>query len=214
VGRKLVVGLGNPGPEYEATWHNLGFHAVRNLAKIVRTSLKSQRDSLIGRGRFAGHDVFLVLPQSYMNRSGLPVSRLARKYRVEDEDILVILDDHDLPRGTLRLRESGGDGGHRGLRSVLSEMGTSMIPRLRLGFRDESVDTRAGGYDDLADRVLEPANDAEREFMARISRTAAEVARDWISLGSIGAMNRHNNRRIEEPGDGEQPGDHREQNDS
>lgn len=198
--RRLVVGLGNPGPEYEATWHNLGFLAVRFLAKTVKTSLKSQRDTLIGRGRFAGHDVFLLLPQTYMNRSGRSVARIVREQRIDEQDILIILDDHDLPRGSLRMRESGGDAGHRGLRSVLQELGTSYVPRLRIGFRDESVDDQAGGYDDLADRVLEPLVGDELEYMNLMAQAGAEAARDWLALGVIGAMNHHNNRHIVSPG--------------
>jgi len=201
VGRRLVVGLGNPGPEYDETWHNLGFHAVRALAKIVRASLKPQRQALIGRGRYAGHDVFLLLPQTYMNRSGEPVARLAAQQRIADSDILVLLDDHDLPRGLLRIRESGGDGGHRGLRAVLDELGTMQIARLRIGFRDETVDAKAGGYPDLAERVLKPLNDAEREHMGRMAEGAAEAARDWLALGIIGAMNQNNNRKISPSGD-------------
>ena len=201
MGRRLVVGLGNPGPEYDATWHNLGFHAVRALAKIVRASLRSQYQCLLGRGRYAGHDVFLLLPQTYMNRSGEPVLRIAREQRLDERDILVLLDDHDLPRGQIRLRESGGDGGHRGLRSILDELGTSDIPRLRIGFRDESVDPKAGGYRDLADRVLEPLNESEREYMMRMAEGAGEAARDWLAMGIIGAMNHNNNRRIPAPGE-------------
>lgn len=207
MGRKLVVGLGNPGPEYEATWHNLGFHAVRAFAKVVRTSLKSKRDSLIGRGRFAGHDVFLILPQTYMNRSGRPVARIARENRIEDENILVVIDDHDLPRGLLRMRESGGDGGHRGLRSVLEEVGTNQVPRLRIGFRNEAVDSEVGGYDDLADRVLEPVGKVEKKHMASMAKAAAEAIRDWVALGSVSAMNHHNNRRIMPPGEAEGSGE-------
>ncbi|MFH0883158.1 MAG: aminoacyl-tRNA hydrolase [bacterium] len=201
MGRRLVVGLGNPGPEYDATWHNLGFHAVRALAKIVRASLRAQNQCLLGRGRYAGHDIFLLLPQTYMNRSGEPVARIVREQRIYDYDTLVLLDDHDLPRGQLRMRESGGDGGHRGFRSILNELGTSEIPRLRIGFRDETVDPKAGGYQDLADRVLEPLSETEHEFMMRIAEGAGEAARDWLALGIIGAMNHNNNRRILAPGD-------------
>ena len=200
MGQRLVVGLGNPGPEYDSTWHNLGFQAVRALAKLLRTSVKSSRDALIGRGRRSGHDVFLMLPQSYMNLSGRPVSRFAREHRIDTDEILIILDDHDLPRGQMRMRMDGGDGGHRGLRSVLQELGTQAVPRLRIGIRDEGADPEVGGYQDLADRVLEPLSASEKEHFITMSEGAAKFALDWITLGTVTAMNRHNGRRISPPG--------------
>lgn len=200
MGRRLVVGLGNPGPEYEHTWHNLGFHAVRQLAAMLKTSLKSRRDVLIGRGRRSGHDVFLLLPQTFMNLSGQAVSRIAREQRLDPEEILVIFDDHDLPLGQLRIREEGGDGGHRGLRSVLTELGVPWVPRLRIGFRDETQDEQVGGYDDLADRVLTPLTEAQKEHMQAMAKAAGRAALDWVTLGITVAMNRHNGYRVEPPG--------------
>ena len=200
MGRRLVVGLGNPGPEYESTWHNLGFHTVRELAAKLKTSLRSSSGALVGRGRYAGHDVFLMLPQSYMNLSGKPVSKLARKEGIDAEEILVILDDHDLPRGMLRMRTGGGDGGHRGLRSVIQELGGQDVARLRIGIRDETEDPEAGGYGDLADRVLNPLEDAEKKHFEAMSKAASLAVVDWIGVGPVGAMNRHNGLRILPPG--------------
>lgn len=199
MGQRLVVGLGNPGPEYDSTWHNLGFQSVRALAASLRTSVKSHRDALIGRGRYAGNDVFLMLPQSYMNLSGRPVERFVREHRIDVDEILVILDDHDLPRGQLRLRSEGGDGGHRGLRSILHELGSQRVARLRIGIRDEAIDPEVGGYDDLADRVLEPLSAAEKEHFDAMAEGAAQAALAWISVGVVAAMNRHNRQKILPP---------------
>jgi len=199
MGRRLVVGLGNPGPEYEKTWHNLGFSSVRDLAKRMKTSLKSRRDVLIGRGRYAGHDVFLMLPQTYMNRSGIPVERFARENRIDAEEILVIFDDHDLPLGRLRMRESGGDGGHRGLKSILHEIGLPNVARLRIGIRDEDSSPEVGGYEDLADRVLAPLSEREYEYFKVLAEGSSRAAMDWIIAGCRMAMNRNNGRVIAPP---------------
>ncbi len=199
MGCRLVVGLGNPGPEYDKTWHNLGFQTVRALATRLRTSVKLRSNSLLGRGRHAGHDVFLLLPQDYMNLSGLAVSRVAREQKVNADEILIIFDDHDLPKGLLRMRPSGGDGGHRGLRSIIHELGAQNVARLRVGFRDQNLDPEAGGYDDLKDRVLKPLEDDEYDHFKAMAKGASQAALDWIGLGTQVAMNRHNNRLIISP---------------
>ncbi|MCB2200697.1 aminoacyl-tRNA hydrolase [bacterium] len=200
MGRRLVVGLGNPGPEYESTWHNLGFHTVRQLATKLKVSLRTSGDALVGRGRYAGHDIFLMLPQSYMNLSGKPVSKLARGEGIDADEILVILDDHDLPRGMLRMRTGGGDGGHRGLRSIQNELGGQQVGRLRIGIRDEELDPEAGGYEDLADRVLDTLDENDVKHLEAMATAAARASLDWISVGPVGAMNRHNGLRIAPPG--------------
>ncbi len=196
MGRKLVVGLGNPGPEYEQTWHNLGFRIVRHLARRLKTSLRQRDVVLYGKARFAGHEVNLILPQEYMNLSGRAVRRWADRLHVEDEDILVVFDDHDLPRGMMRMRAAGGDGGHRGLRSVLREMGTPAISRLRVGIRDDVSDPDVGGYEDLADRVLESLTAEETEQMELMAAGASQAVTDWLVGGIRMAMNRNNGKHL------------------
>jgi PTH1 family peptidyl-tRNA hydrolase len=205
MGRRLVIGLGNPGPEYERTWHNLGFRVVRSLAKRMKVSLKQHEDALVGQGRYLGHEVTLILPSLYMNRSGIPVLGWAKKLNLFEEDILVIYDDHDLPRGSLRMKPFGGDGGHRGLRSVLYETGTDNIPRLRVGIRDEESDPEAGGYEDLADRVLEELSDEEFKYLELVAKGASAAVVEWLRNGITVSMNRHNNRRIYQPGKEPEP---------
>lgn len=106
--KRLVVGLGNPGPEYEKTWHNLGFHVVREVAKRTRSGLKLSGDVLLATGKFAGTDLFLALPQTYMNLSGVPVARLMKQHQLHDDEVLVVFDDHDLPRGRCGYVHPGG----------------------------------------------------------------------------------------------------------
>ncbi len=200
--RRLVAGLGNPGPEYEHTWHNLGFRVMREVAARHKIGLHRKGDALVGHGSASGREITLLLPLTYMNLSGREVARWARKLNLHDDEILVVYDDHDLPRGRLRLRPSGGDGGHRGMRSVLAEVGGNAVNRLRLGIRDDSEDPEAGGYADLADRVLTPLTTCEEKHVEAITVAAARVVQDWVGRGVVEAMNRHNNTRVNAPGDG------------
>lgn len=193
---KLVVGLGNPGSQYESTWHNLGFRVVKEIASRLKIGFNLANDIRLADGRFAGERVLLAQPMSYMNRSGIPVARIVRKYEISDDRMLVIFDDHDLPRGRLRFRPGGGDGGHRGMKSILTELSGGDIPRLRIGVRDETVDVQAGGYADLADRVLKPLTDCEEKHVQRIAAAAAEATFDWLRNGIRFAMNHHNRRQI------------------
>ncbi|GBE29211.1 peptidyl-tRNA hydrolase [bacterium BMS3Bbin04] len=200
---RLIVGLGNPGPEYEATWHNLGFRAVRQVAKLLKTGFHQADEALVGQASYARLDVRLLLPQTFMNRSGQPVRRLVRKLDLQPQEILIVYDDHDLPRGQLRMRERGGDGGHRGLRSVLFELASDNVARLRVGIRDENHDPEVGGYEDLADRVLDPLTVDELAHLDGMAVAAADAARDWLVLGAKRAMNIHNRKRVPFPGEGE-----------
>ncbi len=197
---RLIVGLGNPGPQYESTWHNLGFWTVRRLAKKLKCSLRNAEEALVGQVTYARSSVHMMLPQTYMNLSGKPVQRLVKQLNLDPEEILVIYDDHDLPRGRLRIRESGGDGGHRGLRSILYEVASDNVPRLRVGIRDELHDPEVGGYDDLADRVLDELTEEELAHLEAMSVAAADAARDWLVLGSRRTMNIHNRKRVPIPG--------------
>ncbi|MDP8208426.1 MAG: aminoacyl-tRNA hydrolase [Candidatus Electryonea clarkiae] len=207
MGKRLVIGLGNPGPKFEQTWHNLGFRITREIALKIKCSLKSRKEALIGRSGSGKNEIILMLPQTYMNLSGLPSARWAKKLNIAEEDILVILDDHDLPRGSLRIRKAGGDGGHRGLRSVLNELNSNNIPRLRVGIRDERESPDVGGYDDLADKVLDTLSAREEMHLQKIKVVAANAVREWLNNGISSAMNKYNNRRIILPIGNSDPGD-------
>ncbi|MDL2285068.1 aminoacyl-tRNA hydrolase [Oxalobacter sp. OttesenSCG-928-P03] len=133
---RLIVGLGNPGPEYEQTRHNAGFWFIDNLLHRVNApSLKkeSRFQSLAGRARIGGQDVWLMEPQTFMNLSGRAVGALARFYRITVEEILVVHDELDILPGVARLKKGGSTGGHRGLNDIVSAMGSQDFWRLRLG---------------------------------------------------------------------------------
>ncbi|MCX7781588.1 MAG: aminoacyl-tRNA hydrolase [Negativicutes bacterium] len=130
---KLIVGLGNPGQEYSATRHNVGFMAVDELAgRWQAAAWRSRFDALVAEHR-GTEPVLLVKPQTYMNLSGTAVAALARWYKLKTEDIIVIYDDLDLPVGKLRLRGQGGAGGHRGIESLLVHLGQDTFSRVRIG---------------------------------------------------------------------------------
>lgn len=131
---KLVVGLGNPGGQYECTRHNVGFMVVDEFARRLNvTSFKERHRALIGECKHEGETLLLVKPLTYMNLSGEAVGEIARWYKIEPEDIIVIFDDLDLDVGRLRIRIKGSSGGHRGIESLLVHLGVDSFPRFRIG---------------------------------------------------------------------------------
>jgi PTH1 family peptidyl-tRNA hydrolase len=132
---RLIVGLGNPGPEYEQTRHNAGFWLVDNLANAHGCSLSREArfQGLAGKLRLGGQDVWLLEPQTYMNRSGQSVGALARFYRIASDEVLVVHDELDLAPGVARIKRGGSSGGHNGLKDITAALGTQDYWRLRLG---------------------------------------------------------------------------------
>ncbi len=183
---KLVVGLGNPGSKYAGTRHNVGFMVVDRLARRNGIEItKKQCNALSGLGTIAGHRVCLAKPQTFMNLSGEAVSCLARFYKVAPRDLLVIYDERDLPVGRIRLREKGSAGGHRGLQSIIGMLGTSDIPRLRIGIgRPEAIDA--------VEHVLGSFSAEERPLMEEALNRAAEAVEAVLAEGMDAAMNRYN----------------------
>jgi peptidyl-tRNA hydrolase, PTH1 family len=177
---RLVAGLGNPGPEYATTRHNIGFMVADHLAaQFGSTWEKSTKwDALLAR---CG-DVFLAKPTCYMNRSGYPLLAIAQFYKIEPLEILVVLDDMALPLGRLRLRPSGGSGGHNGLESVIVQFGTEEIPRLRIGI---GAAPPAGSVDYVLSHFLEE----EKPIVRSTIDLAAEAVKCAIDNGLISAMN-------------------------
>jgi peptidyl-tRNA hydrolase, PTH1 family len=131
----LIVGLGNPGTEYERTRHNIGFMAVDRLAQLWGIQLAAEKkfQGIIGEGRAFGSKICLLKPTTFMNNSGQSVRSLIDWYKCEPESVLAIYDDMDLPLGKIRLRRSGSAGGHNGMKSLIAHLGTQAFPRLRLG---------------------------------------------------------------------------------
>lgn len=183
----MVVGLGNPGSEYESTRHNAGFWAVDALAsKLHRfTGWKRDKGMLRGEGRAAGRPVTLVKPQEYMNRSGGSVRHLIAEGWIASE-ILVIADDVYLPLGTIRLRPSGGAGGHNGLESIIAAVGSGDFPRLRIGVGPAPASA------DLPQYVLAPFREEERALVPPVVEAARDCAFDAAAAGVTQAMNRWN----------------------
>jgi peptidyl-tRNA hydrolase, PTH1 family len=164
---RLIAGLGNPGPEYASTRHNIGFIVADQLAaQFGSTWEKSRRwEALLAK---CG-DVFLTKPTSYMNRSGYPLLAIAQFYKIDPPEILVMLDDMALPLGRLRLRLGGGSGGHNGLESVIMQFGTEEIPRLRIGIGGAPAAR-------LVDYVLSRFLEEEKPIVrSAIDRAAAAV---------------------------------------
>lgn len=184
---KIVVGLGNPGREYQATRHNVGFDAVRLVADRWSAETPRQKfDSLVAEALVEGERTLLVWPQTYMNRSGLAVRQAAGFYKAPLEDLLVICDDFALDVGRLRIRAKGSSGGQNGLKDVARQLGTEDYHRLRIG-----VGPVPSGRD-AADFVLGRFAPQERELVdVAIADSAAAVA-CWAKSGVVEAMNRYN----------------------
>ena len=188
---RLIVGLGNPGPEYEFTPHNLGFLAVDTLGgragiRVTRPEAKS----FVGLGIIAGNEVVLAKPQTMMNLSGTAVRLLLERYECKAAEMIVLSDEVALPWGMLRIRERGSAGGHNGLKSVIASVGSNEFIRVRLGVKPEYP------LEDLAEYVLHTMRKPEREIAAQMAADAAEAVELIVAEGVGKAMAKHN-RRVE-----------------
>ena len=145
---QLIVGLGNPGQQYEKTRHNAGFWFIDAIARSHNISLKSEAKfhGEAGRGIIYGSEVWLLKPMTFMNKSGQGIAALARFYKIAVEQILVAHDELDLPPGTVRLKQGGGHGGHNGLRDTIAQMGSKEFQRLRLGIGHPGHASQVSGY--------------------------------------------------------------------
>ena len=185
-----IVGLGNPGRRYARTRHNVGFMVADRLAGRFRLPWKASIKGRLqlARGNTGGRPLLLVKPQTFMNESGLAVAWLVRKYRVLPEELLVVYDDVALALGRVRLRASGGHGGHNGMRSIIEHVGTNDFPRLRVGIAGPCA--RPGA--DLADYVLSTFAPEELSVVEPTVAAAADAAAAWLAHGIDAAMNRFN----------------------
>lgn len=184
---KLIVGLGNPGARYEETRHNIGFAVVEELARRHGVAFRSAAGpAMIGRARLDSGDVLLARPTTFMNLSGHAVAGLAQYYRVALPDILVVVDDVNLPLGRLRARARGSTGGHNGLKSVAEQLGTEAFARLRVGVG------RGDDRRDLADHVLARFDRDEQAAIDAAVGRAADAAEIFASDGIERVMNAFN----------------------
>ena len=193
---KIVVGLGNPGRRYARTPHNAGFDTVAALAGRwgcrLRPDTRTRARTAIGRP--GGEGVLLVQPQTYMNESGAAVGAIVRYRKAVLEDVIVVLDDADLPPGALRIRGGGGSGGHRGLASVIAHVGGESFARVRIGIG------RDAGGGELVEHVLRRPDAAARRVLEETCERAADAVEVWLREGVEPAMNRFNRRAAENDG--------------
>ena len=182
---KLVVGLGNPGPQYRDTRHNVGFWVVDELARRFNLSdAWRDRDEALFVRQPGGP--ILAKPLTFMNLSGFAVSRLRQFFQIEPADVLVIVDEVALPVGRLRARSKGSAGGHNGLKSIIEQLGTNEFPRLRIGVG------RGDARRELADHVLSKFDPTERETILAATLRAADAAEMFVSDGIERVMNTFN----------------------
>jgi len=192
---KAIVGLGNPGPKYAGTRHNVGFAVVDELARRAATAFESApTDALVARWRRGGttgasgsgtSDVLLAKPLTFMNASGQAVGALMHYYKIDVGDVMVVVDDVALPLGRLRVRTKGSAGGHNGLKSLIAHVGETFA-RLRVGVG------RGDSRRELADHVLARFEAGEREEAARMTTRAADAAEMFITEGIAAVMNAYN----------------------
>lgn len=184
----IILGLGNPGPKYLLTRHNAGFRAVDCISTALKIPLyKMGYHSFWGKGKWAGQDIVLAKPMTYMNNSGLAGAALCHAFNTTPENLLVAYDDMDLPLGSLRLRPKGGSGGHNGIKSLIYHLQTEAFPRLRIGIGH-------AGDVDVVDYVLNEFTKEEADSMEELLKVAVQAAAVFAEEGILAAMNRFNSR--------------------
>ena len=187
---KLIVGLGNPGIEYQFTPHNLGFLTIDEIANRLGIEVRNRQcRALTSRATIAGEPVILAKPETYMNLSGLSVRELVAEHQVDvKQDLIVIYDELDLPFGTIRIRQRGGTAGHNGMESILGALDTDEFLRIRLGI---APDRKVA---DGAKFVLTPFRKAQEKAVVEILESAAEAVDVILKEGPAAAMNRFNRK--------------------
>ena len=194
---KLIVGLGNPGPEYAFTPHNAGFLAVDRIAEVCDVTIANRRArALTVRAKLAGHDVLLAKPETFMNLSGLAVAALMNELEIGVEDLIVLYDELAIPLGSLRIRERGSAGGHNGVKSISGVLGTEEWTRVRIGVGKPPLETgrevKAGGTEYL----LAPMRKAELAVLDEVLDQAVRAVEAVLTKGVGAAMNEFN-RKVE-----------------
>lgn len=190
---RCVIGLGNPGSEYAETRHNIGFMVIEGLGAKYRAKLKPGKGSFyLGKANIKGDIVLMAVPTTYMNRSGIAVRRIVELEGLKPEEILVVLDDFDLPFGWLRIRKSGSAGSHNGLTDIIERLGTKDIPRLRVGIGEPPANI------DPADFVLSRFSPEERKDLPNVIADCMNAVEIAVRDGIDRAMNIHNRKKDEE----------------
>lgn len=164
---QAVVALGNPGPEYKGTRHNVGQRVVDRLARTLKKRWTREGPSQVARAQWRGESVYLIKPGSFMNVTGPAVERLCRRLGLDPADLILVYDDIDLPLGKVRVRMKGSHGGHKGVRSIIETLGTAELRRVKVGIG------RPGGKDEVVDHVLSPFLPDELPLVEAASEEAA-----------------------------------------
>ena len=187
---KLIVGLGNPGIEYQFTPHNLGFLTIDRIANDLAIEVRNRQcRALTARATLAGEPVVLAKPETYMNLSGLSVRELVAEHQIDvTRDLIVIYDELDLPLGTIRIRQRGSSAGHNGMESILGALGTDEFLRIRLGIAPDRKLSDGVKY------VLTPFRKAQEKVVDEILDTAAQAVEVIVKDGPAAAMNRFNRK--------------------
>jgi PTH1 family peptidyl-tRNA hydrolase len=201
---KLIAGLGNPGPRYRGTRHNVGFEVIDELARRRALTFESSpTDALVARVR-EGEGTLFVKPLTFMNLSGHAVGEIARYFRIAPSDMLIVIDEAQLPLGRLRARARGSAGGHNGLKSIIEALGSDDFPRLRIGVG------RGDDRRDLADHVLARFDPDERPLVDEAIVKAADAVELFLSHGIENVMNRYNRKEDTATDDTEKEGPQRD----
>lgn len=184
---KLIVGLGNPGEKYQKTRHNVGFDVLALLAKDHRAATPRARfQGETSEATVRGHKALLLTPLTYMNLSGASVLAARDFYKIENQDLLIVCDDFNLPLAKLRFRAAGSSGGQKGLEDVIRRLGTEDIPRLRIGIGQPPPGRDVAGY------VLSRFSKDEETEMQTATTRAAQAVADWVELGLVHCMTTYN----------------------
>ena len=187
----LIAGLGNPGPDYRLTRHNMGFRVLEAWSEDLGVRLSGRRfRSTSARAVFHGRSLLLLCPMTFMNRSGEAVQACAHYYRLEEEDILVVHDDLDLPLGRVRIARGGGTGGHKGVASIARHLGTREFPRLKIGIG------RPEGRQPVESYVLSPFSREEQDLVQQVIQLGVRACESFVVLGLDSAMNEVNGQHL------------------
>ncbi|WP_456464280.1 aminoacyl-tRNA hydrolase [Persephonella sp.] len=187
---KAVIGLGNPGKQYEKTRHNIGFMVADAVASLLQCNKKYIEKCFSHIYECPDHDLIIAKPQTYMNNSGVAVKNILEDYKLKPEEILVIYDDLDLPLGTIRLRKKGSSGGHRGMASIIENIRTEDFPRLKIGIG------RPERKEQVVDYVLSPFSKDQQLIVEKVIQSAAQCVVNVLKYGIDKSMNLCNQKII------------------
>lgn len=185
---KIILGIGNPGPRYRETRHNVGFQVTDTLVRMLKSDRwYVQFQALVSETIVSEKRVLLIKPLTYVNRSGISAKAVLQHYHLSPESLLVVVDDVSLPFESIRMRSKGSSGSHNGLQSIIETLGSTAFPRLRIGTGKDSDN-------DLASYVLSDFAPEEKIKVTRVIETAADAALMWIREGIEASMNRYNKK--------------------